>query len=154
MAVSQTAQAHPALLGRALVAGIIGGAMVDLYLAVVMHTSLVAIWQFVASAVIGKIAFTTPSYAALGFVVHFAISIGWALIFAAAAQLRPALLADPWLWGFVFGVVVMAVMTLVLALSHLSSGAPSATALVNSLIDHTVFFGIPVAWWISRARET
>ena len=141
--------AHVAAAG--VVAGIIGGVLIDAFLAVANHVSPIGIWQFVASGLVGNVAFTSASYAGLGFVLHFAISIVWGLIFAWAAASMPALVRRPILSGLLYGVVVMLGMTMLLAFKHVGpAGLPDAGYLVKSLIAHTIFFGLPVALFVSK----
>jgi hypothetical protein len=139
------------VIASAAVAGVTGGVLIDAFLAVANHMSPIAIWQFVASGLVGGVAYTSTSYAVLGFVMHFAISIAWALIYAAAAGPLPALVRRPVLSGLLYGVVVMFGMTMLLALKHVGpAGVPDALTLTKSLIAHTVFFGLPVALVISK----
>jgi hypothetical protein len=139
------------VVASTVVAGLAGGVLIDAFLAVVNHMSPITIWQFVASALVGGVAFTSTSYAALGFVMHFAISIAWALVYAAAAGPLPALVRRPVLGGLLYGVVVMAGMTMLLVLKHVGpAGAPDTLTLAKNLIAHTVFFGLPVALTISK----
>jgi hypothetical protein len=138
-------------IASAIGAGITGGVLIDAFLAVANHMSPIAIWQFVASALVGGVAFTSTSYAALGFVMHFAISIAWALVYAAAAGPLPVLVRRPVLGGLLYGVVVMLGMTMLLALKHVGpAGVPDAVTLAKNLIAHTIFFGLPVALVISK----
>jgi hypothetical protein len=139
-----------------IAAGLIGGALIDTFLVLVNHSSFIQIWQFVASALVGGAAFTSPSYAILGFAMHFVISIVWASIYAwAAFGPLPALARAPVLLGLLYGVVVMIGMTLLLAFNHFGpAGGPDPATLVKSLIAHTVFFGLPVALYVSRAARS
>jgi hypothetical protein len=46
----------------------------------------------------------------------------------------------------------MVAMTAILVLKHLGpAGPPDTGVLIRSFIAHTVFFGIPVAWYVSAA---
>jgi len=138
-----------------VVAGVIAGALIDTFLVIANHATYLQIWQFVASAIVGGAAFASPSYAILGFAMHFAISIVWASIYAwAAFGPVPALLRAPVLSGLLYGIVVMVGMTVVLMVNHVGpAGIPDAGTLVKSLIAHTVFFGLPVALYVSRAAH-
>lgn len=142
----QTRSASNTLVGTAIVAGVIGGILVDTFLALVMHKSPLDIWQFVASTLVGPVAFTTPLYAILGGAMHFTISIVWALIylyaFGAIGQLKN------WIVGaIVWGIVVDAAMNGLLAIKI---GAPFVPAFTQGLIAHIVFYALPVTWFISR----
>jgi len=146
----------PRILRAAVLAGIAGGILFDL--AIVgfqtlagQHPSLPALWQFVASTMFGRVAFTSPAYVWVGLVMHFAVSIAWAGGFAYLAQTKPVVIERPVISGFFFGLVVYVVMQLVLySVQALRiSGAPQVVA---GLIEHTVFFGIPVAV-VTRAQN-
>jgi hypothetical protein len=69
-------------IGAGFAAGVLGGILIDAFLVVANHTGIISVWQFVASALVGPAAFSSQSYAALGFAMHFAISIVWASIYA------------------------------------------------------------------------
>jgi hypothetical protein len=153
-ATAERARANVWAVG--IVAGTIGGALIDTFLVFANHATYVQIWQFVASAIVGGVAFASPNYAILGFAMHFAISIVWASIYAwAAFGPVPALARAPVIAGLLYGVVVMIGMTLVLIVNHVGpAGAPDPGTLVKSLIAHTVFFGLPVALYVSRAARS
>lgn len=139
------------LAGRAVVAGIIGGILVDLFLIVVHAAPFPMIYQFVASTVVGKVALTSASYIWLGVAIHFAVSIAWALIYAYAANAMHAI--QRWaLGGLVLGVAVMIVMEL---LQMIAGSAQSITVRseIVTLISHVVFFGWPVAWYLAWATR-
>jgi hypothetical protein len=134
------------LLASAVVAGILGGILIDAFLALSGHRSPVVIWQFIASTIVGKSAFASPSAAVLGFCVHFAVSIAWAILyaylFAAAGQLRN------WIAGaIVWGIVVDAGMTLILSVKI---GAPFGSTFTHGLPAHIVFYALPVAFYLAR----
>jgi hypothetical protein len=132
----------------AIVAGIIGGILIEVYLFIFMHYTLLGHWQFVASTLVGRDA--APNYTWLGGLVHYSVSIVWALIYVLLAQRWPALWKNPWLWGVLYGVVVMICMTSILIFRHLGS-VPSGLQLLNSVTSHTLFFGLPVALYVSAA---
>src|ERR1700736_6752057 len=142
---------HVNVWAAGVVSGLIGGALIDTFLAVANHASYIQIWQFVASALVGAAAFASPSYAMLGFVMHFVISIVWASIYAwAAFGPLPVLARLPVAYGLIYGVVLMIGMTALLMVQHIGpAGAPDPATLVKSLIAHTVFFGIPVALYVA-----
>ncbi len=137
------------VVAAGIVSGVIGGVLIDGFLSVANHMSLIAIWQFVASGLIGSVAFTSSSYAELGFVLHFVISIVWGLIFAWGALSMPVLVRRPVLSGLLCGVVVMAAMSALVMFKHLGP-APDPAAIVKSLIAHTVFFGLPVSLFVNK----
>ncbi len=148
MSIRTTGVNRGQLAGRAVGAGIIGGILIDLFLALSKSAPFPGVYQFVASGLVGKTAFTSSSYIALGVAMHFVISIVWALIYAFTANAADKL--EAWLaGGIVFGIVVMIVMTIVQTLAHLA-GAPTVQTIIMGLIAHIVFFGLPIAWFLSQ----
>jgi hypothetical protein len=136
-------------LKRAVTAGLIGGVVVDLFLILIRVAPFPGIYQFIASTVVGPVAFSSSAYIALGVVMHFVISIIFALAYAFIAQRSPVLLEHPIRWGAIFGVAVMLVMQVVTGVAH-ASQPPTVQGIVIGLIAHVVFFGLPVAWYIAR----
>jgi hypothetical protein len=133
---------------RAIVAGIAGGITLDLflYLATVLphHGSMIAVWQFIASTAFGKAAFTSASYAWIGLLIHFVVSIAWAAGYGYLAVTQPGIAARPVISGLVYGFVVWCVMQMVLYSVQALHINTFADALLN-IIGHTVFFGLPIA---------
>lgn len=133
---------------RGLVAGIVGGIFIDAFLYVAtlspQHASILTLWQFVASTAFGKIAFSSTAYAGLGAVMHFAVASGWGIGYSYISEKQSAVNTRPIISGLLFGVVVYVVMQMALAsvgLLRITSGMQ----IVNGIIAHTIFFGIPVA---------
>src|SRR5450755_2112863 len=135
-------------IARAVTAGLIGGTTVDLFLILARVAPFPGIYQFIASTVVGPVAFTSTAYIALGLALHFFISIVFALAYAWAAARSRALTENPTAWGAVFGIAVMLVMQVVTGLAH-AAQPPSVMGIVVGLIAHVVFFGLPVAWYIA-----
>src|SRR5664279_4376720 len=138
-------------LPRAVTAGFLGGAAIDLFLFLVRAMPFPGAYQFIASTLVGPVAFTSSSYIALGVVMHFLISVAFALAYAFVASRSRALLDQPLAWGAIFGLAVYVVVEGVLSLAH-AAGPPSVKGVVISLIAHVVFFGLPVALFIGRAE--
>ena len=92
---------------QAFGAGIIGGIVLDLYLYLTTilpaHGSVLAMWQWVASAAIGPVALTNSSYAWLGLLVHFIVSIGWAGGYAYFAQTQNFVNTRWFISGLMYG---------------------------------------------------
>lgn len=142
-----------------LVGGAVAGAL-DLAFAISFAgyngVSPTRVLQTIASGLLGNAAFDGGSAAAVvGLACHFALSVGWAALFAAAAVRVPALARRPLPAGAAFGVLVfLAMRLLVLPLSAYPrpvSFKPLATTL--DLLSHVLLFGIPIALAIARARR-
>jgi hypothetical protein len=133
---------------RAFCAGIVGGILLDLflYLATVLpqHGSMPAVWQFIASTAFGKVAFTSASYAWIGLLMHFIVSIAWAIGYGYLAETQAGVNAQPVISGIVFGFVVWGVMQLALYTVQALHINTFGDAVLN-IIAHTIFYGLPVA---------
>lgn len=136
----------------AIVAGLVAAATVEVYLFAVGLASWPGTYQWIASALWGPEAFTAASYAWIGVAMHLVVSLGWAVVWAAAAHAWPRLAARPLAWGLGYGVVVFAAMQGVAALTGVWS-APTPLALFHYLVDHAFFFGVPVAMVHARALD-
>jgi hypothetical protein len=150
------AQSRANILVTGIVAGLIGGVLIESFLAIANHANVIQIWQFVASGVVGGVAFTSSNYAVLGFAMHFAISIVWATIYTwAALGPLPTLARHPVVSGLLYGAVVMIGMDVLLIVKHVGPGGlPDPGSLFISLIAHTVFFGLPVALFVGKTARS
>lgn len=143
-------QAAPARrLLRALAAGLIGGAVLDGFLLASGLAMYPGAYEYIASAVVGPAAYRGGQFIAMGVALHFAISIFWALLYALVAgqtgQLRR--------WsagGAILGVVAWAVMQAVQIYVGLIAHFPTGGTAFAQAAIHVVFYGWPVALWMSR----
>ena len=158
-----TLAAQPRNWGRiatqALVAGIAGGFLIELYRYLTtflpQHTGLMAAWQWIASVAIGPVALTNPSFAWFGLLAHAVVSIGWAGGYAYFAQTQPFVNARWPLSGLVYGLVVYFFMQILLLGARAFVFPATAVILLNALVAHAVFFGLPVALVVARmSRKT
>jgi hypothetical protein len=156
MAIVQTLDLRAILL-RGLVAGIIGGILIDafFYVAQIMpvHGTILGLWQFVASTAIGPGAFANPNTAWLGLFMHGCTSIAWGIAFSYVAHTRHGIAEHPYISGVVYGVIVMIIMQIVLMVAK-SWPAPTVQNTLIGLIAHCVFFGLPVSLYVSRAMRS
>jgi len=145
------------IITRGLVAGIIGGILIDafLYVTQVMpaHGSIFGLWQFVASTALGPSAFANPNSAWLGLFMHVCTSIAWGVAFSYVAHTRPGVSDHPYISGLVYGVIVMIIMDIVLMVSK-SFAPPTMQNTLIALIAHCIFFGLPVSLYVSRAMRS
>ncbi len=146
-----------ALAMPGVVAGLVGGVLIDAYLIVTLvlatHTvGLAAFFQFTAAGTIGPAAYTQPSSVYLGIALHFLVSIAWGVGYAFVAARTPQVLARPLLSGIAFGVVVMLAMQLVEVAANLYR-LPTTFSLFNAFVAHIAFFGIPVAYIVTTMLE-
>ena len=143
--MAETLAKRPHGIGRIIGAGVVGGIIVDLFLIIAHIDPFPGMYMFIASGLVGKVAFTSSGYIALGILLHLLISIVWAAIYVVVFQrLFPKL---PW-WGnaVIFGIVVMLGMNALLLGKGLEPAFPSGMGLVTNLVAHIVFFALPVAY--------
>lgn len=139
---------------QAAVAGIVGAVVIQLYLVLTVivpqQSSIAAFWQWIASVALGKAALTSANYAWLGLLLHLAVSIGWAGGYAFLAAQR-AFLNQRWLVsGLVYGLVVYVFMQLLLLGANSFQFPATPNQFINGIAATTVFFGLPVAFVVSR----
>ncbi len=142
----------------AIGAGIVAGCLILLCFAgfngPILHTpgfTLAGIFAFDAAALVGKAALAGGAgYVALGIVLHFLVSIGWAVGYALLAPRQHQLITRPIASGAGFGLVVYFAMQLVLVGANLYR-TPTPGELGIALLAHLVFFGMPIAFLIGRA---
>lgn len=145
------------ILVRGIVAGIIGGVLLHAFIYVVtlapQHRPLTELWQFIASAAIGKSAFSNPNSAWLGLLLHVCVSMGWGVAFSYVAYTRPGVPAHPYISGVVFGVVVMIIMQIVTMVAGVFA-VPTVPSFLTELVAHAVFFGLAVSLYVTRTMRT
>jgi hypothetical protein len=146
----------PAVLAPGVVAGLAGAIAIDLYAIAVLvfgthSATLTGLYQYIASGAIGQAAYAGTSGVILGVALHLAIGVLWGLGYVYAASRQPQVLARPLVSGIVFGLVVLLAMQLVEVAANIYTHLPDTFELVNALIAHTLFFGIPIAY-IARWR--
>jgi len=143
-------------IAAGVLAGLAGGILIGLFLFGVQilggqpPADVVAqTYRGIASVLLGPAAVGYPAAPAIGLVLHFAVSISWALGYVYLARTKPQLLARPWISGAAFGVVVYIFMQLILLTAGMYH-RPGLAELATSLIAHMLCYGIPVALIVSR----
>lgn len=137
-----------AVLVPAIVGGVLGGIVIDLFLIVVAHQPIPGLWQFVASTLVGPQAFSSPSWAVLGLVLHFVTSIFWAIVYVYVWRNLSSWIVG----GLVLGVVVAVCMSLFLMVKA-AAPFPTGVGLIMTLIAHWLY-ALPVAWYVARSVRT
>ncbi len=142
------------IVRQALIAGITAGVCIEAYLLLTVvvpaHGSVLHAWQWIASAAIGDVALTNTAYAWLGLLVHFIISIGWAGGYAYLAQQQTFMNRRWVISGLVYGLVVYIFMDILLLGARKFVPPATPLALLNALIAHSIFFGLPLAFVAAR----
>ncbi len=116
----------------------------------------IQVLQYIASSLLGTRAFSGGlASAGLGLVLHFAISLVVATIYILASR-RVAALRTHWVFvGLLYGAAVWTVMNLlVLPLTAVPHGPIATAALLNGLIGHALFVGLPSAFFAKKVKAT
>lgn len=146
-----------AILKQALLAGVAGAVTIDAYLFLTTvlpaHASIVGLWQWVASGVVGRVAFTNPAFAWFGLLIHIVVSCGWAGGYAYLTRSQPFLNQRWVVSGLFYGIMVYVFMQLLLLGAHLFTFPDDAGAVINALAAHSIFFGLPVAFVVARTAD-
>lgn len=147
---------HPRTIAGAITAGVVAGVTILACVAAfglaqlpAPGFSLTGLFEFDASALIGKAAYSNNAYAALGAVLHFCVAVGWAAGYAWTAERQRQLLTRPFVSGAVFGVIVYFAMQFMLFAANVYHN-PSPLEFDIGLFAHVVGYGIPVALVVTR----
>jgi hypothetical protein len=147
-----SAKASSSFAAAGFVAGILGAIGTDAFISIAHHTSPVAVWQYIASAAVGPAAYNSLSYVPLGLVMHLVTALFWAYLYAYVARASNQL--HNWvLGGIVWGIVLDVCMDALLALRG-ALGPLTFDSVGFGLITNVVFYGLPVAWYLSRTLRT
>jgi hypothetical protein len=142
---------------QAIAAGIVGVVLLDAYLyataIVPEHSSLVQMWQWVASVAIGPAALTSTSYVWVGVVVDLIVAIGWAGGYAYFAQIQSFVNTQWLISGLMYGLIVYFFMQALLLGAHAFVWPPSPGQFVNQIFARMLFFGVPVAFTVARMNR-
>jgi uncharacterized membrane protein YagU involved in acid resistance len=142
---------RPVLIGG-LVAGTLDAANGVAFNGLVNHLTPVQVLQYIASGFYGAASFGMGLRSAgVGVVSHYFIALVLALVYAVAARIVPVLNRFRYIAGLTFGVAVFLTMNfVVLPLTNVVAGPVTLAFMVNGLIGHALFVGLPIAWAVSR----
>jgi|SRR5271169_2303620 len=150
------ANAFKAIFWGGLIAGILDGADAVVFLGWMSGVPPARVFQFIASGLLGTIAFRYGWTAvAVGVTCHFVIATGAAAVYYALTFRWPSLLRKPTLIGPVFGLGAFFFMHyLVVPLSATPKQPPlTLSTYVNLVLSHILFVGLPIALiasWYAR----
>jgi hypothetical protein len=114
----------------------------------------IQVLQYIASSLLGARSFSGGlASAGLGLVLHFAVSLLVATIYVLASRRIVALRTQWALLGLLYGAAVWAVMNLmVLPLTAVAHGPITTAALVNGVMSHALFVGLPSAFFAKNVE--
>ena len=144
----------------AVLAGIVGNIAISIYLSIALplffHADPIRLFQWDDSNIVGASAYQGGlSSAALGLFFDFIVAIGWGACFVIAYHLIPFVRRWVVASGLIFGVIVMLTMFyIVVPIGRAQHPSTAIPPLLNSLIAHTLFFGLPVALVVRQRLAT
>jgi len=115
----------------------------------------IQVLQYIASGLLGAQSFRGGlATAGLGVLVHFSIALVVAAIYLFASRRIPALRTQWLLLGLLYGAAVWAVMNLVvLPLTAVAPSQITTAALLNGVIGHAIFVGLPIAFFAGKVED-
>ena len=142
----------------ATAAGITGAVTIFLYLTISLplffHISPLLLYTWDASNALGYQAASQASVATIVLVgqgSHIIVSLVWGFVFVGLLRVLPGIRRTPLAQGFVYGAFVMLFMHYaIVPLGHAPNNPYTLPGFTNTLIAHTFFFGMPLAWVATR----
>ncbi|MGB6987033.1 MAG: hypothetical protein WBD74_13765 [Candidatus Aquilonibacter sp.] len=142
----------------AIAAGLTGAVTIFLYLTIslplLFHIAPLLLYTWDASNALGYQAASQASVATIILVgqgSHIIVSLVWGFVFVALLHVAPAIRRMPLAGGFIYGAFVMLFMHYVIVpLGHAPNNPYTLLGFTNTLIAHTFFFGMPLAWVAAR----
>jgi hypothetical protein len=115
----------------------------------------IQVLQYIASGLLGARSFRGGlATAGAGVLVHFAIALVVAAIYLLASR-HIAMMRSKWVVsGLLYGAAAWAVMNLaILPLTAVAPTPITTAALLNGVIGHALFVGLPIAFFAHKAKE-
>jgi hypothetical protein len=115
----------------------------------------IQVLQYIASGLLGAQSFHGGlATAGLGVLVHFFIALVVTSVYLLASRRIPALRTRWVIFGLLYGAAVWVVMNLmVLPHSAVAPGPISTAALLNGVIGHALFVGLPIAFFANKVEK-
>jgi len=138
----------------AILGGGAGAGAADIVSAIANRRDPLMVLQYIASGLIGKIAFEGGWFSALaGLAVHFGLTTIMAALFVLAARRWAVLWQKPWPAGLCYGVLVYVAMFYVIVPHSAAQAWKTPEGFwrnVSAAMGHAFFVGLPIA---SAARH-
>jgi hypothetical protein len=146
-------QVMPVLVTTGLIAGTLDACAASLQFYLRTGRSPDAVFRYVASALVTPGPTPGAGLALVGLAMHYAIAMGWTVLFFVLAARVAALRGNPWVIGTLYGLFVWVMMNRVLVpLTRI--GPPKSFDPVQAAIGAgilVVCIGIPIAHGARRA---
>lgn len=137
------------LLLSGLLIGLLDGTAACISAFASRGTSPVVVFQYVASGVFGREAFSGGlSIAAMGLLFHFIIALSWTALFFLLYPRADFLSRNKILAGMAYGLFVWLFMSyIVVPLSNVPprTGPPAVSAIITGILIHMFVIGVPIS---------
>lgn len=137
---------------QGIIGGLVAGTVILFYLAAtgIPDHNIAHFFAWIPSVAFGDVAGTGTLWLAIGVVLHYVVSMGWTGGYAYLAAQREYLNKRWAISGFFYGLMVYMFMNLLLIGARKFTWPPSPLDWVNGIVTVTVFFGVPLAFVVSR----
>ena len=152
-AAPRSSRAVRAITTGAVVAGALDAIFSVIAYVFVLHAfSIIGVLQYIASGLLGSVAFSGGLLTAgLGVAIHFSIAFAFATLYYAASRRLAALRVQPISFGLAYGAAIWLFMDLiVLPLTGTPKSPFNGGLFTAFLLDHAVFVGLPIALAVRR----
>jgi len=114
-------------------------------------TTATIVFQYIASGVFGRDAFSDPSMASWGIIFHYFIAYSWTVLFFLAYRKLTFAAKRPAVTGLVYGVLIWSCMNfVVLPLSNVRRVEPSALQIILGISFIMFLVGLPISLIINK----
>jgi hypothetical protein len=145
---------------KAILLGMLASGVLDatdgvVFFFLTKHFNPVQVLQYIASGLLGASAYEGGlATAGLGMVLHFAIAAVFAALYVLIGR-RVVFLRHKWIAsGLIYGAAVYLFMNLIVVpLSAIGPSPIPAAALINGLIGHALFVGLPIAYFAKQVSK-
>jgi hypothetical protein len=144
-----------AILAGGLVVGVLDAIDALIAFKVFAGFDPIPIYQFVASGILGKSAFSGGyTTAAIGLFIHFLISFSASAAYVVASK-RLTVLREQWIFpSLIYGVGIYFLMNYaVIPLSQIAPAPFSLPLFINGVVGHAILVGLPLGYIATRTRR-
>ena len=144
-----------AILYGTLASGVLDAADGVFFYFLTKHLNPIQVLQYIASGALGASAYQGGlATAGLGMLFHFVIAAAVAVVYVLASR-KLLFLRQRWAAsGLIYGAAVYLFMNLiVLPVTAIGPSPIPAAALINGLIGHALFVGLPIAFFAKQVSE-
>jgi hypothetical protein len=140
------------------IAGLLDGLDAVVYYWLALAVPPTRIFQNIASGLLGPRSFQGGwRTVVLGVALHFSVAIGAAAVYYGLSRVIPVLVRQPWICGPAFGIGLyhfMQHVVIPLLAVHKRTIPASPMEILDQLLSHTMFVGLPIALMARRSARS